>query len=117
MQCNMCGGFHHKRIDIKVGEFGTARMPYSEVCMSMGVAGNMMHFQVVDDKYPMAQLIQYYTGVPILKSLLFSFPILLGEAGIYTESNGQMYYYKDLEHEEFIALEEAKVQRDVSVGI
>lgn len=69
---------------IKVGEFGTTLMPHSEVCMSMRVAGKVMRFKVVSDR-----AVQLYDADSYRE---FSFPILPGEAGIYTDDQG-MYYY------------------------
>jgi hypothetical protein len=69
---------------VKIGEFGTTKMPHSEVCMSMRVAGKVMRFKVLSDR-----TVQLYDADSYRE---FSFPILPGEAGIYTDDQG-MYYY------------------------
>lgn len=71
------------QVFLEVGDAIRVRMPYSEVCSHMRVAGKPMTVQVVGDDYPMAQLFGD-DGRP------FSSPILLGEAGIY--SDGQRHY-------------------------
>lgn len=73
------------RIYLQAGDVIRLRLPYSEVCMSMQVAGRAMNVQVVGD------------GVSVGAQLLnddgtrFSFPILLGEAGIFTDDSGRHY--------------------------
>jgi hypothetical protein len=69
---------------IRVGQFGTTKMPHSEVCMSMRVAGKVMRFKVLSER-----LVQLYDPDNYSK---FGAPILPGEAGIFTDSDG-MYYY------------------------
>jgi hypothetical protein len=69
---------------VKVGDFGTTKMPHSEVCMSMRVAGKVMRFKVLSER-----LVQLYDPDNYSK---FGAPILPGEAGIFTDSDG-MYYY------------------------
>jgi hypothetical protein len=58
------------------GERVTKEMPYSEVCMSMRVAGRVMIAEVLDGR--MAQLYDEADAK-------FSAPITLGEAGIYID--------------------------------
>ena len=67
---------------LTVGEQATITMPWSEVCMSMRVAGRPMVAQLLpggmvqlfDDRGP------------------FSFPITSFEAGIYQDADGYCYY-------------------------
>lgn len=71
---------------LTAGETVTLELPYSEVCMHMGVAGQVMTVLLTLGRYPMAQLIK--GGRP------FSFPVTTGEAGIFTEhsAGGSRYY-------------------------
>lgn len=73
-----------QKITIKPGEYGLKEIPYSEVCRSMQIAGEFLQFQVTTGDYPMVQL--FKEGKP------FSFPITLGEAGIYRDGE-ELYYY------------------------
>lgn len=63
------------------GERRTLTLPYSEVCMSMGVAGKTMQGELTPDGYG----VQLYDddGTP------FSFPITRGEAGWDMQSTGR----------------------------
>ncbi len=71
------------QVYLTIGDTIRVRLPYSEVCVHMRVAGKPMTVQIVGTEYPVAQLIGD-DGAP------FSGPILLGEAGIYTD--GERYY-------------------------
>jgi hypothetical protein len=73
-----------QKITIKPGEFGLKEMPYSEACMHMKIAGEFLQFQITESQYPMVQL--FKEGRP------FSFPVTLGEAGIYRDGE-ELYYY------------------------
>jgi hypothetical protein len=66
---------------VQPGEVVEQQLPWSEVCMSMRVADQTMRVQVTDGAYPMAQL-EREDGSP------FSFPITLGEAGLYQDAAG-----------------------------
>jgi hypothetical protein len=69
-----------------VGSVGTHAMPWSEVNMHMGIAGNTMGFEVVGTPgNEMVQLLLPDTGQP------FSFPITPGEAGLYRDADGRLY--------------------------
>ncbi len=72
-------------IDIKPGESGRKEMPFSEVCMHMGVAGHEMDFVMTDNgRYPSIQLMK--DGHP------YSGTITLGEAGVFSRTDGTFYY-------------------------
>jgi len=77
------------RLTVDRGNRYTAYMPFSEACMWMKVAGKRMWFEVVGNEYPMVQL---YNRDKDYKLQLFSFPITLGEAGVFQDSDG-MYCY------------------------
>lgn len=68
---------------MRVGDTVTQVLPHSEVCDFMKVAGKVMSAQVVEGY--MAQLLNH-------DGSKFSFPIGLGEAGIYTDQNTSQYY-------------------------
>lgn len=68
------------------GERVTIEAPYSEVCMHMGCAGNIMEAELCGYS---AQL--YLYGKP------FSAPILMGEAGFYRDSDGTYFYAPESE--------------------
>lgn len=73
------------QVFVSVGDVIRLRLPYSEACMSMRVAGKPMNVQFVGEGgYPMAQLLND-------DGSRFSFPILPGEAGIFTDSGGRHY--------------------------
>lgn len=60
-------------------------MPFSEVCMHLGVAGRPMRFRVVGAAgKEMVQLLNADESP-------FSFPILPGEAGLFRDSEGRLY--------------------------
>jgi hypothetical protein len=69
---------------IRPGETLQLGLPYSEVCMHMGVAGSVMTVLLTVGDFPMAQLIR--DGRP------FSFPIGTGEAGLYSDEGGYYGY-------------------------
>lgn len=77
---------------IKVGEWGQAVMPCSEVCMHMHIADRVMDFQVISER-AVQLYIPAYAAQNHGDRRMFSSPILTGEAGIYHDSEG-MYYYK-----------------------
>lgn len=67
---------------VSEGDHFIARMPHSEVCMHMHVAGRQMECELTNGWS--VQL--YESGKP------FSFPITRSEAGVLTdETNGLMY--------------------------
>lgn len=72
----------HKRI-VKPGDVVMVELPWSEVCMYMGVAGKVRRVQVRSNG---AQIL-HESGTP------FSMPISHGEAGIYTPIDGDWYTY------------------------
>lgn len=78
------------RTRIKPGEEGVARMPFSEVCCHMGIAGKIMRFRLVPTRYyrAMVQLLCPETGND------WGGMVLKGEAGVYENPDGSFYYYK-----------------------
>ncbi len=73
------------RVYLQAGDVIRLRLPWSEVCMHMRVAGKPMNVQiVVEGTSAVAQLLTD-------DGSRFSFPILLGEAGIYTNGAGKHY--------------------------
>ena len=73
------------RMHLQAGDVVRLRLPYSEVCMHMRVAGKPMNVQiVVEGTSAVAQLLND-------DGSRFSSPILLGEAGIYTDGAGKHY--------------------------
>ncbi len=76
---------------IEPGHTGIIEVAYSEVAMYMRVAGRRMAFHVTAGPYPMCQLLQS-DGRP------FSGPITLGEAGVYRDSDGKLYFYPPLDY-------------------
>lgn len=72
-------------IRIKPGEYGRAKMPHSEVCIHMRVAGKEMDFLLIDKEYPSVQLLNP-------DGSNFSGPITRGEAGIFEDEEGYYYY-------------------------
>jgi hypothetical protein len=79
---------YSKQTYVEVGDKFETEMPYSEVCMSMRVAGKVMGVALVGSNAhgAVAQLYNPETGHP------YSAPILLGEAGVY-QKGGRYYYY------------------------
>lgn len=80
----------YEPVYIRLGEQRIIRVGYSEVACYMGVAGNHMWVQLVDNgtKPPtMAQLFELDTGDA------FSAPITTGEAGLFRDGNGNFYGY------------------------
>lgn len=68
---------------IQPGERVPNEMPWSEVCMHMRIAGQVLEVEIVGEQYHMAQL--YKDGQP------FSAPVTTGEAGIYQDYDGRYY--------------------------
>jgi hypothetical protein len=71
---------------VKPGDVVRLMLPWSEVCLYMKVADQVMDVRVLDD------------GAQILneKGTPFSFPITHGEAGIYRDAEG-LYTYNEKE--------------------
>lgn len=69
---------------IRPGERVKVRLPWSEVCMSMRVAGKVMWAELVED----GAAIQLYDA----EGDKFSFPITLGEAGFYRSGPSGLPY-------------------------
>ena len=73
------------QVYVNVGDVIRLRLPYSEVCIHMRVAGKPMNVQLLQEgSYPVAQLLNG-------DGSRFSSPILPGEAGIYTDGAGRHY--------------------------
>jgi hypothetical protein len=79
---------HKAKTYIKPNVKYAAEMPYSEVCMHMRVAGRVLYFELPNTDSRTVQLFQEASGV----YFPFSAPILLGEAGIYTDESGHYFY-------------------------
>jgi len=73
------------RIYVERGKFYRVKLPWSEVCMHMQVAGKEMLISVVGEYYAMAQIHEDNGQV-------FSAPVTLGEAGVYSEGE-RLYVY------------------------
>lgn len=71
------------QVQIQVGEKGKKQMPYSEVCMHLGVAGQKLEFQLLTNR-----------SVQLFREdgSFLSFPILPGEAGLYQDDTGFYYH-------------------------
>ncbi len=73
------------RMYLQAGDVVRVRLLYSEVCVHMRVAGKPMNVQLLQEgSSAMAQLLKD-------DGSRFSFPIHLGEAGIYTDGAGRHY--------------------------
>lgn len=68
------------KIRVEPGDVLPITLPWSEVCMHMRVAGKPMLVEITTGRWPAAQLLE--DGRP------YSFPITLGEAGIFTDDAG-----------------------------
>lgn len=79
-------GWTSGTVNLNRGDIAMIEIGYSEVCVHMRVAGKVMPVQVTTGLHPAAQLLDA-SGKP------YSFPVTLGEAGIYTDSTGQPYAY------------------------
>lgn len=73
-------------IPVQPGDRLTLRLPFSEVCCHMRVAGRVMTVEITDGRYPAVQLLDD-DGRP------YSAPITLGEAGIYGSVRDGLYAY------------------------
>lgn len=78
------GEAQHLTYVIGIGGRGRARMPHSEACMCMKIAGKYMDFEVVDggEGRPFVQLFVTEPGTQRY-SQPFSGPITTGEAGLF----------------------------------
>lgn len=81
------------RLTLTKGENYSAYMPFSEACMHMKVAGKRYWFTIVGDDYPMVQLLYRHNDEGPLQP--FSFPITLGEGGVYHQ-DGEFYCYPEM---------------------
>lgn len=64
-------------------------MPYSEVCMHMGIAGKKMYAKILErEEKPVAAQLFDENKRP------FSSPVTTGEAGFYEDEEG-FYFYRD----------------------
>jgi hypothetical protein len=78
-------------VPVRHGDRVRLKLPFSEVCMHLRVAGEVMTVVVIRDWYP--------NGHPRFMARLydesgrrFSFPILTAEAGIYGYDDKMFYY-------------------------
>lgn len=78
---------YNNPIQVERGRRYTIVGNYSECAMHMRISDTLIDFEIVGEKYPMAQL--YRDGRK------FSSPITLGECGVYTDHGGDrgMYFY------------------------
>lgn len=76
--------------NITVGERGITRLPWSEVCVHMKVADAVMGIELVSDRAVQLYSLPYWEP--------FSFPILTGEAGVFTGPEGPYFYPYDAEN-------------------
>ena len=89
------------RLNLTPGNRYQAAMPYSEACMHLKVAGKTMWFEIVGDEYPMVQLLERrgpdvkQGDVMITPLQVFSFPITLGEGGVFKDETG-FYCYPEM---------------------
>lgn len=75
----------------------SAVMPHSEVCIHIGVAGKRVYFQW--DGSRSVQLYKVVTSAaPYFVTGLepYSAPILPGEAGIFTDADGRLYFNQEV---------------------
>jgi len=79
---------HNNLIPVVLGQLYLIEAPYSEVCISMRVAGKQMFAELVliDGCYAMVQLYS-------LDGQVFSAEITTGEAGFYGNSLDGYYFY------------------------
>ncbi|QDN54060.1 hypothetical protein [Streptomyces sp. S1D4-20] len=74
-----------RRTTVKAGDTVLMRIGYSEVAVHMRVAGKLMPVRITTGgRYPMAQILGDYAHP-------FGGAITLGEAGLYTDSEGTIY--------------------------
>jgi hypothetical protein len=81
---------YYEKVYVRRGTKFANVMPHSEVCMHMGIAGKTMGCELVGER-PMVQLFEIESQRP------FSAPILTGEAGIFTDRDGQFYTVRRVE--------------------
>lgn len=74
------------QVFVKPGDMVEHELPFSEVCMYMGVAGKKMNCQLL-----LNGMVQLYT----LSGDKFSFPITAGEAGFYNSNDEKGWYTYD----------------------
>lgn len=75
------------KVYVEVGESVHKRMPWSEVMMHMNMADKMSIVRITESG--MAQLLDS-------SGRNYSFPVTLGEAGLYTDAYG-IYYIPELD--------------------
>ena len=75
-----------------------AILPHSEVCMHMGVAGRIMFIEWDGKRSVQLYRVECHgNGWNADDKLVpFSAPILLGEAGVYTDGHGKPYQVTEL---------------------
>ncbi len=70
---------------MNIGDEAVVKIPHSEVCMHMGIAGQSLKTKLVSSRS-----VQIYKN-----NQPFSSPVLTGEAGYFHE-NDQVYTYEDI---------------------
>lgn len=74
-----------EQIRVSPGEKGRSRMPFSEVCVHMGLNGQTKDWKLSEGQWPSVQLLRE-DGSPQ------GGPLLPSEAGIFQDSEGFYYY-------------------------
>lgn len=77
------------QVFVKSGDVVKQELPYSEVCMHMGIAGKIMDCRL--ESNGMVQILSENGGP-------YSFPIATGEAGFYNSGDERGWYTYDLEN-------------------
>jgi hypothetical protein len=104
------------RVKVRIGDKVRVQAPYSEVCMSMRVAGTVMDVEVVAREFD--TFVSVSAQLWTLDGKRFSAPITLGEAGIYGTMADGMYAYGVIQAPScpFVDSEECAMARERSVA-
>ena len=91
----------YERRYIEPNEKYPAILPHSEVCMHMRVAGKIMYIEWDGKRSVQLYRVEYDGNgwtvlAPEVRFVPFSAPILLGEAGVYTDEHGKPYQVTEL---------------------
>lgn len=73
------------RVAVKPNQWARIRVPFSEVCMHMRVAGDVMDAQLLARTYGGGDRVFYSVQLWTLDGRPFSGPITYGEAGFYRD--------------------------------
>lgn len=80
----------HGAVIVKAGQAAKIRLPWSEVCIYMGVAEKIMPVELVAKGGHVCAQIRQPNGLP------FSSPITTGEAGFFRLDAETFYFYPDM---------------------